>query len=291
MPKVEKDADVIDDYENVGLNDTDMDSLLSGEEESEQTAESPSEKPESDPTEGQKDEEDSEKDTEEGDEPPADDTKKYKFGEEEYTEEGILEALEIAKNMKDFRAKTQQNSMLNADNRKKLEPVIKLINSMRDNGEALEDIREVIAEKLGEETLGIFDDAIKFDSKEYTHPDSDKVKDVKKENEELKSQIKLREIVEEFRVENKLKVSEGKSIEKFIMEKHTKEGIAFSPEEAYKIMNFDKVKKKADEKSVPADIVVPDKNKGAEKIKEKEKAVTSYDDIKITDDDGIFTPD
>ncbi len=205
---------------------------------------------------------------------------KIAIGDEEYTQEDIKKALEDSKNKIEWQKANTEQAQESASNRKAVEPLVQIISKLKEEGKSPEDIKEAFIDVLGEEMRPVIDLAFDFDAEKYEHPDTTELNVVKKELAETKSDKIVNAEKDLLKENNKLTDSEVEEVHKFAIEKFIETDQAITLEDAYKLMNYESLKKKAENKEKPPIPNVPSKKQGAKDIK-KEKVIEKFEDIDI----------
>ena len=228
--------------------------------------------------------EDSEGSEESGDETPAE---KITVGEDEYTLDEVKDAIKDSQNKKDWSKSNTEKAQELAELRKSLEPLINIISGMKADKYAIEDIKELLVDRLGEEKKEEVEAALAFDAAKFPSPfekelaeRDEKLKAVEAKNAQLEGENAAREERDRFAKDMKISQKKAQEVLDFA-EKHYNETKTFLPlDQAYKLMNYDSVAEIAGKKKlgIPKP---PSKGNGAKEVKQETKKPTSIDDVDV----------
>ena len=207
----------------------------------------------------------------------------FLIGEKEYSEEQIKDAIRDSENKYEWQKSNTEKAQEVAATRKAIEPLVQLVNKLKDAGETVNDIKTILTDSLGEDTSKLVDLALTFDSTKFVHPAEEENASLK---EELATKIAadfLKDELSSLRDTHKISSEQADKVQEWAVNKFNETGQAYSLEDAYKLMNFDSVqeklknKKMRDFKNTPT---LPDKSGGAKNIDNQQPEPTTYKEIK-----------
>ena len=202
-----------------------------------------------------------------------------KIDEKEYTQDEIRKAIQGHLRQDDYTKKMKDLS----ENRKSIDRIANVFKTITKDDGALKRVRETIEDEYGEDVAKIFDDAIKTDPGES--PYKSEVETANNEKNVAVAELELYKESISLQRKYHLKDTDIQAVidyatKEFEESNQTK---VLSLEDAYRLMNFDTIKKTADVKTSPKP-KVPDlatKNKG---VRDFEKATPkSFNDISVKD--------
>lgn len=205
------------------------------------------------------------------------------IGDKTYTQSEIEAALDDVKNKKDWQKSNTEQAQQTAAQRKAVEPLIQLINSMRENGETFKEIKDILIDTLGEDKKSLVEKALEFDEKNYPNPFKDELDKNNKELEILRGEKLFNEGLDEFAKKQELSDVKKRDLKEFWHKKYDETGELLEFEDAYKLMSYDDLKKKVDQRKSPNPPPIPTKENSAKDI--KDGVPKSYEDIKVS---GVF---
>ena len=171
--------------------------------------------------------------------------------------------------------------------RKSVEPFMKLMEKFRESDEFADTVKEAVIDELGDEAGQLFEQSLEMkDMDKSEEPETtvepEEVSELKAKNRQLENEMKLGNQLSELMNKHGLNDKEVDSVLSFAVGHQEKTGTLLSPEDAYKVMNFDKVKSGSKNKpSVPVNV----KKGVGVKSNSSKKSFTSYEDIDIN---GFF---
>jgi len=205
----------------------------------------------------------------------------FKIGEKVYTEAEMNKFIEDSANKEEWQKTNTEKAQETAAMRKAVEPVVQLIDKLKGNAETVQEIKEILSEVLGEEAKSIIDSAFNFDSNEHLNPFKKELNEALDENAELKGEKAVNNALNELATKHKLSDTKKKEVNDFWLKKFEETGEILEFEDAYKLMDYEYQKKKAEEKKPPVPPKVPEKKAGAKTI--ESKPPESYEDIDISE--------
>jgi len=212
--------------------------------------------------------------TEEQEETPV----KIKIGKTEYAEDEVKGWFEDSQNKKSWQAKNTQTAQELAEQRKAVEPLVTLINKLR--GTEKEAFVEMICESfmddpdLGEDAVKSLKDALKFDPEKYEHPFKKELAEERAKREQLEAEKEANRLITEesdvLKKNYKLSDKKVKDVIAFAVKKYEDTSQAISLEDAYKLVEYEDLKKKSQEPPPPPKVpTVPPKGQGAKEFTEE----------------------
>ena len=167
-----------------------------------------------------------------------------------------------------------------SDQRRAVEPLVQLIDKVRDNQEFAETIQEAIEDELGKEAGQLFAQSLKMDNQDLPNPYQDQLQETQEQLANVQAEIELDRSLNDLRSKFSLSDEDIDTVLDFAVNQQQQYNRLLTPEEAYKIMNFDKVQSKPVEaKPKPSVPVNVKKNVGMKG--DAPKKVASYDDIDV----------
>jgi len=167
-----------------------------------------------------------------------------------------------------------------SDQRRAVEPLVQLVGKLKENTEFSSNVREAIVDEYGEEAGQLYDQSLNVKSQDLPNPYQDELHQSQEQVATLKAQIELDKYMYDLKSKFSLSDEEIDTVLDYAVNHSEQYGRLLSPEEAYKIMNFDKVQSKPVEaKPKPSVPVNVKKNVGMKG--DAPKKVASYDDIDV----------
>ncbi len=167
-----------------------------------------------------------------------------------------------------------------SDQRRAVEPLVQLIDKVKDNQDFAETIQEAIEDELGKEAGQLFAQSLKMDNQDLPNPYQDQLQEAQEQLANVQAEVELDRSLSDLRSKFSLKDEEIDKVLDFAVQQQQDYNKLLTPEEAYKIMNFDKVQSKPVEAkpkpSVPVNIK---KNVGMKG--DAQKKASSYEDIDV----------
>lgn len=205
-----------------------------------------------------------------------------KLGDEEFTEDAIRAALDDARNKSDWQKKNTVEAQRLAAMRKAIEPVIGLVKKLKEDGALASDIRDELVDRLGDEAAGLIDAALTFDEANHPNPFKEELETTRRERDEARAERDAERAIsaelKELRKNYKLTESQADKVLEFATKKFEETKQALTLDDAYRLMEFEKLKAKSEAPKVPS--TPGGHSPGARTITH---AATSFDDIKVED--------
>lgn len=206
---------------------------------------------------------------------------KIKVRDAEYTEEELAAAVEDARNKETWVKRQTEEAQKLAAMRKMVEPVAAFVEKLKADGEFAADIRDAAVERFGDEFAGVIDAVIQFDAEKAPNPFKAELDAKDAELRDLRASIEGEKAIaaelKGLRESHKLSEEAVLAVLEFAGKKFEETGQALPLEDAFKLMDYENVKKKAEERKGPAIPDVPGNSRGAKDIKAKKPG--SYDEI------------
>ena len=220
--------------------------------------------------------------------------KKYTFGENEYTETEIKQAIEDSNNKKDWQKENTQKAQETADLRRAIEPLIELKNKFKDSPEIKDLMRDTIISELGEDAGKLFDIVLDFNEEKHPHPSKKEIIDKDEKIADLEAINLINEEKEELIKKFKITKEKANKVLEVAIKKFEDSGgkNAISLEDQYLIMDREVQKNELEKekKKEPKIPDVPHKEKSAKDIKKKE-TYKDYEDIPLDGVGELTIPD
>jgi len=167
-----------------------------------------------------------------------------------------------------------------SDQRRAVEPLVQLIDKVKDNQDFAETIQEAIEDELGKEAGQLFAQSLKMDNQDLPNPYQDQLQEAQEQLANVQAEVELDRSLSDLRSKFSLKDEEIDKVLDFAVQQQQDYNKLLTPEEAYKIMNFDKVQSKPVEAKPKPSVPVNIKKNVGMKGDAKQKA-SSYEDIDV----------
>jgi len=204
---------------------------------------------------------------------------KVEIDGQEYDKADILEALQDRQNKKKWQSESTQRDQETAALRKAVEPVVQLVQKLREKGEVAQNIREDLMEEFGDEIAPIVDAALAFDPEKHPNPYEKDLEAKDRRIAELESDEILRKEKDALTGKYKLKPAAVEEVVQYAVKYYEETGAALGLEEAYKLWDYDELAKKRT--GTPPPPVV--KGNGAREIKKKAPVPKTYANIDLSE--------
>lgn len=209
------------------------------------------------------------------------------IGDVTYSKDQIAEAVKAMNDRDNWQKTNTQKAQDVAALHKAISPVVETLKGITGNQEVRDEIRAVIADILGDEQAKQFDEAIKYDpNKQVDDPLAEQLTAKTKEYDDYKAQVEGEKIVQaeakELRHKYRLSDKQSDEVVAFADKRFQETGSVLTLDEAYRIMHYDEVKAKADEKKSPKPPEPPVKGAAAQTIKKQAGAAKSFGDIDVS---------
>ncbi len=167
-----------------------------------------------------------------------------------------------------------------SDQRRAVEPLVQLIDKVKDNQDFAETIQEAIEDELGKEAGQLFAQSLQMDNQDLPNPYQDQLQEAQEQLANVQAEVELDRSLSDLRSKFSLKDEEIDKVLDFAVQQQQDYNKLLTPEEAYKIMNFDKVQSKPVEAKPKPSVPVNIKKNVGMKGDVKQKA-SSYEDIDV----------
>lgn len=205
----------------------------------------------------------------------------------EYTSSDIDNWRTDSLNKAEWQKSNTEKAQEVAQTRKSMEPFMKLMGKFRKSEEFADTVKEAVVDEFGDEAGQLFEQSLKMEmtgnsEEPETTVEPQEVSELKAKNRQLENELALNTQVSELMIKHSLDSDGVDKVLSFAVEHQEKTGTLLSPEDAYKVMNFDKVKPVPKKKpSVPVNV----KKGVGVKSESSKKPFTNYEDIDIS---GFF---
>ncbi|MAE86747.1 MAG: hypothetical protein CMB80_28690 [Flammeovirgaceae bacterium] len=168
-----------------------------------------------------------------------------------------------------------------ADSKRSLEPFMKLMDKFKGSEEFADTVKEAIVDELGDDAGQLFEQSLKAEKMDLPEEspnvqESNEVTELRQHNQQLEAELGLNAHLSVLMNKHQIDSEQVDKVLAFAVEHKQKTGVLLSPEDAYKVMNYDKQKAKP-KPSVPVNV----KKGVGVKADSQKKPFTSYEDIDI----------
>ena len=165
-----------------------------------------------------------------------------------------------------------------SDQRRAVEPLVQLVEKIKESGEFSESLKEAIEDELGKEAGQLFDQSLQMDNKDLPNPFESELQEARDKLANMEAERQIDQSMTQLRSSYKLTDQQAQDVLDFAVKNFEETNRVLTLEEAYKVMNFDKAPA-SEPKPKPSVPVNVKKNVG---IKAENKGkITSYDDIDV----------
>jgi hypothetical protein len=183
-------------------------------------------------------------------------------------------------NRHDWSKSNTEKAQQLSDQRRAVEPLVQLIDKVKDNQDFAETIQEAIEDELGKEAGQLFAQSLKMNNQDLPNPYQDQLQEAQEQLANVQAEVELDRSLNELRSKFSLNDAEIDKVLDFAVQQQQDHNKLLTPEEAYKIMNFDKMQSNPVEaKPKPSVPVNVKKNVGMKG--DAQKKVSSYEDIDV----------
>ncbi len=218
-------------------------------------------------------------------EPSEDQEALMEYDGKDYTLEELVDAIKDSTNKKSWQESNTQSAQKNADDRKVVDGFVDILAKLKNSDsefapDAIAAIREIVGEEEYDKAMGSIDG--------YSNSYKNTIGERDSEINDLKDELALINAKGTLREKTGITEKKADEVLEFALDKWKKGDGWVSLEDAYKLMNYDKVsakaiaKKKAQRpKSAPA-------RPGASEFKEKKKSTSNnpFDDIEFSSEES-----
>ena len=166
-----------------------------------------------------------------------------------------------------------------ADQRRAVEPLVQLVDKIKESEDFSDTLMEAIEDELGKEAGQLFKQSLQMDNKDLPNPWESELKEAQEQVAQMEAQQVLDQSMADLKSTYSLNDKQTQEVLDYAIQKHEQDGRLLTLEEAYKVMNFDKPKEEVKAKPKPSVPVNVQKNVGVKS--DKQDKITSYDDIDV----------
>ena len=185
-----------------------------------------------------------------------------------------------ADNRHEWNKSNTEKAQTVADQRRAVEPLVQLVEKIKQSEDFSETLIEAIEDELGKEAGQLFKQSLQMDNKDLPNPYESELTEARDKVAQMEAQNALDQTMAELKTTYSLDDKQTQEVLDYAIQKHEKDGRLLTLEEAYKVMNFDKPKGEVVQaKPKPSVPVNVQKNVGVKS--DKQTKITSYDDIDV----------
>tara|TARA_R110002167_G_scaffold11742_3_gene50992 strand:+ start:396 stop:1349 length:954 start_codon:yes stop_codon:yes gene_type:complete len=185
-----------------------------------------------------------------------------------------------ADNRHEWNKSNTEKAQTVADQRRAVEPLVQLVEKIKQSEDFSETLIEAIEDELGKEAGQLFKQSLQMDNKDLPNPYESELTEARDKVAQMEAQNALDQTMAELKTTYSLDDKQSQEVLDYAIQKHEKDGRLLTLEEAYKVMNFDKPKAEAVQaKPKPSVPVNVQKNVGVKS--DKQSKITSYDGIDV----------
>lgn len=166
-----------------------------------------------------------------------------------------------------------------ADQRRAVEPLVQLVEKIKESEDFSETLVEAIEDELGKEAGQLFKQSLQMDNKDLPNPHESELAEARERVAQMEAQQVLDQSMADLKSTYSLNDKQTQEVLDYAIQKHESDGRLLTLEEAYKVMNFDKPKEEVKAKPKPSVPVNVQKNVGVKS--DKQDKITNYDDIDV----------
>lgn len=197
-----------------------------------------------------------------------------------YTQSDIESWKKDADNRHSWNKSNTEKAQEIADQRRALEPMVQLMEQLKQTEDFSDTLIEAIEDELGKEAGQLFRQSLKMDNKDLPNPWEAELKEAQEKVAQMESEKALNDSMLELKSTYSLDDKQSQEVLDFAIEKYEKDGRVLTLDEAYKVMNFDKPKVEVPKpKAKPSVPVNVQKNVGVKS--DKQTKINDYDDIDV----------
>ena len=194
-----------------------------------------------------------------------------------YTQSDIESWKKDADNRHSWNKSNTEKAQEIADQRRAVEPLVQLVEKIKESEDFSETLMEAIEDELGKDAGQLFKQTLQMDNKDLPNPWESELQEAQDKVAQMEAQNVLDQSMAELKSTYSLNDKQTQEVLDYAIERHEKDGRLLTLDEAYKVMNFDKPKEEVKAKpSVPVNV---QKNVGVKS--DKQDKITSYDDIDV----------
>ncbi len=196
-----------------------------------------------------------------------------------YTLSDIESWKQDADNRHDWSKSNTEKAQEVADQRRAVEPLVQLVEKIKESEDFSETLIEAIEDELGKEAGQLFKQSLQMDNKDLPNPWESELQVAQDKVAQMEAQQVLDQSMADLKSTYSLDNEQTQEVLDYAIERHEKDGRLLTLEEAYKVMNFDKPKEEIKAKPKPSVPVNVKKSVGVKS--DKQSKITSYDDIDV----------
>ncbi len=183
-------------------------------------------------------------------------------------------------NRHDWSKSNTEKAQTLSDQRRAVEPLVQLIDKVKDNQDFAETIQEAIEDELGKEAGQLFAQSLQMDNQDLPNPYQDQLQETQEQLANVQAEVELDKSLNDLQSKFSLSSEEVDKVLDFAVQEQQNTSRLLTPEEAYKIMNFEKMQSKPVEPKPKPSVPVNIKKNVGMKGDAKQKA-SSYEDIDV----------
>jgi hypothetical protein len=185
-----------------------------------------------------------------------------------------------ADNRHEWNKSNTEKAQTVADQRRAVEPLVQLVDKIKESEDFSDTLMEAIEDELGKEAGQLFKQSLQMDNKDLPNPYESELTETREKLAQMEAQNALDQSIAELKTTYSLDDKQSQEVLDYAIQKHEKDGRLLTLDEAYKVMNFDKPKGEVVQaKPKPSVPVNVQKNVGVKS--DKQSKITSYDDIDV----------
>lgn len=181
-------------------------------------------------------------------------------------------------NRHDWSKSNTEKAQQLADQRRAVEPLVQFIEKIKENGDFTETLQEAIEDEMGKEVGQLFQDSLTMENTELPNPYQDQLLEAEERLATIEAERELDNSLVKLQNTFSLSSEQADEVLSFAIKVHEDTDRLLTLEEAYKVMNFDKVKAEpVAEKPKPNVPVNITKNAGVKETASKPKTYADID--------------
>ena len=185
-----------------------------------------------------------------------------------------------ADNRHEWNKSNTEKAQTVADQRRAVEPLVQLVDKIKESEDFSDTLMEAIEDELGKEAGQLFRQSLQMDNKDLPNPYESELTETREKLAQMEAQNALDQSMAELKTTYSLDDKQSQEVLDYAIQKHEQDGRLLTLDEAYKVMNFDKPNaKEVTPKQKPSVPVNVQKNVGVKS--DKQSKITSYDDIDV----------
>ena len=196
-----------------------------------------------------------------------------------YTQSDIESWKKDADNRHEWNKSNTEKAQEVADQRRAVEPLVQLVEKIKESEDFSDTLMEAIEDELGKEAGQLFKQSLQMDNKDLPNPHESELAEARERVAQMEAQQVLDQSMAELKSTYSLNDKQTQEVLDYAIQKHEQEERLLTLEEAYKVMNFDKPKEEVKAKPKPSVPVNVQKNVGVKS--DKQDKITNYDDIDV----------